>query len=287
MARPSPHSRRTLGLELGGAKGSRTALAVLEYYPRERKTFLLDLHDSIGATEKTSSDETLIGLLEEVSPHASILAVNVPLTLPPCFDCTTRHCTARGGCSKPEVKWMREFARKASNQRSDPRIREFTAYTTRPVELWLRHAVLPTLESRARFDVDEAMGSNRAPLLARIRYIQRHLPEIRTVEALPKLTLARLAVKHSIPMRFLAQYRNLDQGVNARRELLERLSDPLGVFIYERDAKKISENLVAFDAFFCGLTALLVELGRDEPPPRGFPVKSGWIHAPALKDSGE
>jgi hypothetical protein len=88
-------------------------------------------------------------------------------------------------------------------------------------------------------------------------------------------------------MRFLAQYRNLDQGVNARRELLERLSEPLGVFIYERDAKKISENLVAFDAFFCGLTALLVELGRDEPPPRGFPVKSGWIHAPTLKDSAE
>jgi hypothetical protein len=75
---------------------------------------------------------------------------------------------------------MREFARKASNQRSDPRIREFTAYTTRPVELWLRHAVLPTLEPRARFDVDEAMGSNRAPLLARMRFLARHLPEIRS-----------------------------------------------------------------------------------------------------------
>ncbi len=181
---------------------------------------------------------------------------------------------------------MREFARKVSHQRSDPRIREFTSYTIRPVELWLRHAVLPTLEPRARFDVDEALGSNRAPLVARMRYLQRHLPTIRTVEALPKLTLARLAVKYGVPMRFLAQYRNLDQGANARRELLERLSEPLGVFIYERDAKKISENLVAFDAFFCGLTALHVELGRDEEPPRGFPVKSGWIHSPQLKDSG-
>lgn len=277
--------RRYLGLELAGAKNSKTTLAVIEYYPKENKIFLLDVHDKLGAGEEDPADQVLIELIREhadENPHHSlILGANVPVQLPACIGCE-RKCPMPGKCTVPSVKWMRDSVRKASRSSSAdlPRIKEFTPYTQRPVELWLRYSILPQLPERIRFDIDETLGGNKAPLTARFQYIQKHLKGFRIVETWPKLTIACLGEELKLNHRLQTSYRKLEEGAHARTEILEEIIDHFGIFVYDRDARKISQSLTAFDAFICALTALLSDTERCAQPPKGFPVQSGWIHYP-------
>ncbi len=273
-------STRFLGLELAGAKNDKTAVAVLEFYPREKKIFVLDVHERVFSDGEQSSDEALIELLDELKPEVKLMGVNVPLTLPPCFECKKPGC-ARGKCSHPAVKWMHAFARrhvKLSPKKA--KARQFTPYTQRPVELWARHALLPKLPDGSRFEIDEAFGGTKAPLTARMHYLKRSMKGLKLIEAWPKLTVALLAQELGLHKRLIGAYRHLEEGAHARGEILDRLTEQHGVFIYERDVRKLAGNLSAFDAFICAYTALLSSQGQCQKPPAGFPTESGWIQFP-------
>lgn len=278
----SPKPRRFLGLELAGAKNQKTALATLEYYPREKKIFLLDVYDRIAGHDEQSSDEALmetISAATEGGAQATVMAVNVPLTLPPCLTCSRRTCPAPGKCSHPASRWMREIARKHAVK---GRARPFTPYTQRPVELWVRYQVFPQLPPEAQFEIDETLGGNKAPLTARMIYLKKYLNDLTLIETWPKLTIALLAAQMSLPKRVIARYRQLEEGAHARGTILDALSKEHGIFIYDRDHKKLSFGLASFDAFVCAYSALLSDTGRCAPLPRGFPKASGWIEYPAL-----
>ncbi len=274
-AAPLPH--RYLGLELSGAKNQKTALATIEYYPKERKIFLLDLYDRILPAEGQTGDQALLELIHEVSPGLALMGVNVPLTLPPCMTCSRTRC--RTQCSQASVKWMRELTRKASKQR-DLRVLEFTPYTQRPIELWVRYRVLPLISENQQFEIDEALGGNRAPLTARMHFLKDFLPTAKVVEAWPKLTVALLSSGLDLDPRIFARYRQLEEGAHARSKILEAMSLKFGLFIYDRDLKKLSASLAAFDAFICAYTALLSDTGGCEKMPPGFPAAAGWLHYP-------
>ena len=161
---------------------------------------------------------------------------------------------------------------------------DITPYTQRPVELWLRNHVLPRLPESHRFEIDETLGGNKAPLSVRMGFLLRHLParKIRVLEVSPKLSVAALAMELELPRRLVAGYRNLEQGAHAREEFIEALGERHGVFIYERDARKLSHNLASFDAFICAFTALLADQNLCAKPPSGFPAEAGWVHYPAF-----
>jgi hypothetical protein len=297
-------TRRYLGLELAGAKNSKTSLAALEYYPKEKKIFLLDIFDRIAAHPETregratsgpfalttSGDEALLGLLKELTeddPRTVTLGVNVPLVLPPALACSRKGCGKSASASTASAKWMREAHRKAERlSRTDdrlPRVTEYTTYTQRPVELWVRYQVLSHLPGSHRFEIDETLGGNKAPLTARMHFLLHHLSKLGklpVIEAWPKLTVALLAQTMELPRRVLEDYRQLETGVHAREQILEALAEAQDVFIYERDVRKLAGSLTAFDAFICAYTAYLSDTGRCTQPPKGFPVASGWVQYP-------
>jgi hypothetical protein len=275
-------SRRFLGLELSGAKSERTAVAALEFYPKEKKIFLLEVFDRIGAGSDSSGDEALLEVLHELRSGVAAMGVNVPLTLPPCLACKSRSCTAPGKCSNPASRWMRSYARRATRGQSKKAVkaRQITPYTQRPVELWMRHHVLPNLPEPSQFEIDEAMGGTKAPLTARMNFLQRCLGDLKLKEVWPKLTIATLAPALHLSRRTLASYRHLEQGAHCRAEILDALAHHHGVFIYERDQRKLASSLAAFDAFFCAYTALISDNGQCHKPPTGFPVASGWVEWP-------
>ncbi|MFL5811934.1 MAG: hypothetical protein ACJ763_00020 [Bdellovibrionia bacterium] len=289
-------SKRYLGLELSGAKNPKTAVAVLEFYPKEQKIFLLDIHDRIpekNASEKFSSksngdrsgqaaaDEQLISLIDELTEDSANgrkkvrMGVNVPLEMPPCL---SRLSQTR--CNSA-IKWMREMTKKA--QRSHQvKVLEFTPYTQRPVELWVRYQVLPKLHPYERFEIDETLGGNKAPLTARMIYLKPYLRKIELIEAWPKLTIAALAEPLGISKRTISAYRRLEEGVQAREDILEALVEQRDVFVYDKDIRKLAMNLSAFDAFLCAYTALLSDLEQTAAAPPGFPTATGWVHYPNL-----
>ena len=277
--------QRYLGLELAGAKNPKTTLAVIEYYPKENKVFLLDIHDRIGAEEDESADHVLIRHLRDQfanHPKGTVsLAVNVPLELPPGIPCTKKTSQFPEKSTLPAVKWMRDTVKKAARSGgSGPRVKEFTPYTQRPIELWVRYHVFPDLPERLHFDIDETLGGNKAPLTARMQFLKYHLAETKMFEVWPKLTVGCLAAKLKLSGRVLSSYRRLEEGAFARSEILEAFSKSFGIFIYEKDVRKLSHSLSAFDAFVCAYTALLADNGKCAVPPKGFPVSSGWVHYP-------
>ena len=156
----------------------------------------------------------------------------------------------------------------------------FTPYTQRPVELWLKNEVLSRLPPRVRFEIDETLGGNKAPLTGRMHFLKFHLGKYDMHEVLPKLTVALLMPFLKISNRTLAQYRKLEGGVQARETIIERMSENLDIFIYDRDLKKITQNINAFDAFLCAYTVLLYDRNQCVNPPRGFPAQSGWVRYP-------
>jgi hypothetical protein len=263
-------TRRYLGLELAGARNAKTALAALEYYPKEGKIFLLEIMASIGSDRREPGDEALLILLGQYAPAAEKFGVSAALTLPPCVTCTRAKCPTAAKCTVPSVKWMRERSGAKS----------FTPYTQRPVELWVKHQVFPRLNARYHFDIDETLGGNRGPLSGRMDYLRRQLDTDQLIEVLPKLTMAVLGQHLKIPPRIMRDYRSLEVGVHARGVILEHLSRLAGVFLYEKDAKTLSTNLNAFDAFLCAYTALLCDTGHCAKLPKGYPSASGWIDYP-------
>jgi hypothetical protein len=269
-------SKRYLGLELSGAKNQKTALAVLEHFPKEKKTFLLEAYERVVPRTDQTGDEALLELLGDLQPGVTLMGINVPLTLPPCIHCTKKVCPLPRKCTVPEVKWMRQVNSRAKGL-------EFTPYTQRPVELWVRHQVLPHLEETygtVKFEIDETLGGSKAPLTARMQFLSRHLKSFSPIEVWPKLTVAMLAMNAQLPKRVLSQYRHLDTGVQGREQLLTMLVEHMGLFIYERDAKKLTTSLATFDAFICALTALLADQGACAKVPHPFPAHSGWVHYP-------
>ncbi len=274
--------RRYLGLELAGAKNQKSAIAVLEYYPREQKVFLLDVYDRISGHEDQSGDEALLETIREAAAsergRATKMGVNVPLGLPPCIPCTKRTCALPAKCTDPTIKWMREQTRQASEIKDlGIAVKEITPYTQRPFEIWARYQILPYLPEAFRFEVDEALGGNRAPLTARMHFLKHHLAAIPLVEVWPKLMISSIAAALSLPKRLVLNYRKPEEGYAARVELLETIAMKKGVFVYDRDLKKLGTSLTAFDAFICAYSAVLSDRGLTVKPPKGFPKGGGWV----------
>ncbi len=285
-------ARRYFGLELAGAKNQKTSIAIIEYYPKEKKIFLLDIFDKITPLDKQTGDQAVIELIQELtlnptSKSSLIMGVNVPLDLPPCIVCTQRTCPLPAHCIVPTVKWMKETSIRASRtfpQETEKarKIRDFTPYTQRPIELWIRHHVFPLLTEEEKFDIDETLGGNRGPLSARMHFLKRHLHSLTLIEVWPKLSTSLLASQLKLHKNIISSYRHLENGAHCREELIQQLSVQWELFIYERDMRKLSLNLTAFDAFICAFTALLSDRHLCAPPPPGFPSSAGWVHYPKI-----
>jgi hypothetical protein len=269
-------SKRYLGLELAGAKNQKTAVAALDYYPKGKKVFLLDIFDRLP-----SGDQPLLELFDEMEGNISRMGVNVPLELPPCLSCTKRTCIAERKCKAGAVDWMRSLTQQA--EADGARVNDFTPYTQRPVELWIRYKILPMLPLTHRFEVDEALGGNKAPLTARMHFLKRHLGSIPLSEVWPKLSIAILAQQLGISKRVITRYRQLEEGMHAREAILEALTEARSIFIYERDVRKLTKSLAAFDAFICASTALLADHDLCADMPTGFPQASGWVEFPTFE----
>lgn len=274
-------STRYIGLDLTGARNAKTTLCVLESFKKEKKIFVLDVQAGLGASDNTSSDNVLIEtLLDHAEGHFQpYLAVNAALSLPPCITCTRKTCPTPSACTVPEVKWMRRFLEEQHIQK------DLTPYTQRPVELYLRHQVLEELPNKLRFDCDETLGGNRAPMTARMHYLKFHTQnKFSLLEVHPKLTVVAIGTALKIPQRYLTSYRSLDHGVSAREHIVHEICKYYELFVYERDEKKIAENLNSFDAFILALSAWFHDNDMKIKPPKGFPSSAGWLFIPKIHD---
>ena len=265
---------RYVGIELGGSR--RTAVVALDYFPSDQKAFLTNIVSPPEAEEGESPDDTLIRTVNAL--EALRIGVDAPLTLPPCVRCPLP-CPTVAHCEVPAVRWMREEAKAARFGKG----RQPNPYVQRPVDFllrgpWQEDALVP-------FPVDESFGSSRAPLAARMQYLQRHLSaEESFLEVNPRLALGGIAPWYGLQPREVRRARDLDEGVEIRLELLDALSQPPRtqgapqLFLYNSDITTLAQDLSAFDAFLCGLMVLSDALGLLEEP--AFEPEWGTVAKP-------
>src|SRR3569832_282823 len=111
-----PHAFRTtlkkrsflhvLGVDLGGGKGKKTAAATLRVDARNGAT-VVDL--SPRPRELPLYDHSLLALLRGYGDD-TLIAIDAPLTLPPCLRCQVPLCPGQADCADPSVVQMRADA---------------------------------------------------------------------------------------------------------------------------------------------------------------------------------
>ena len=253
---------RFIGVDLGGGKGKKTALAVLE---RSRDGVTVTVL-SPKAKEPPLYDTALISALLSRAEGA-VICIDAPLTLPPCLRCTEPACPGQKACVDAEVLAMRGFANcdaeaSRDHRRGKPAI---TPYTQRATDLYLRSRGI-----RARETLGQAMG----PLAARAAHLVRALGQRfrlndNLIEVFPRATLELLG--YSEPYK-----KRIDRRIDILAALRD-LSFAPGVW---REECRQSDHV--FDAVVCAYTGYL--RSRDDwqlSPPAGDPIDpQGWIWIP-------
>ncbi len=267
---------RYVGLSLGGPRSDRTALTVIDYYKKQQKAFIIDVYESIAAHDHFTADEVLLDIIQELGEQVSIIAVDAPLTLPPCALGCAKDCRGYTTCRRPAVLWMRNQHRKAKAR--NPKLKWFAPYVQRPVDLYYRHQN-PGVDLMQ----DDTLGANLAPQAARMQYLKSHLPSgVGLIEVWPKLAVLQSHGALDISRDEALSYRHMEEGASIREDILASIADTSGLFLYERDVKKYAQNMAAFDSLVCAWVALLKGLHRCAPTPKGVPVESGWVELPSL-----
>ncbi len=262
---------RFAGVALGGGKTDKTAVAILDYFPDQKRVFLRRLRERVsGKTnkgEEITADEALLSILNVEEEDLTLLAFDVPLSLP----------VSIAGSAKDEEKvlaWMRkQHAQRAKEKRPN---KMFTSYTERAAEIYISNHL------EEEFHPPHALGSNAAPLTARAHYLKKRL-NVPLIETYPKLTLWRIGQALLMPKSHLRFHRHAVDSDEARLFILKTLIEKEIAFIYQQDLKAMVENNIAFEAFLCALTAFLSYRGQTEKPPADFPKSEAWIDFPVQK----
>jgi len=258
------------GISLGGGKGDKTCLSILEYFPDEDKLFLSDLFPNIKQKQNHSSDSQLLDLIEQHKKNLKLVGVDTPLTLPPCTNCRLK-CPGHEKCSVPEVRWMwARYLRKSKGMDKKRPNRMFTPYTERCTEQYLQDQIDTELAT------DHVLGANRAPLTMRSRYIKKRLQKVKLKEVQTRIAFFRLGKELGLRKTLRKGYRQMVKGEEARLLFLEKMSDNDLCFFYHRDFQAMVKDLNAFDSFLTALACFLDDLGACEKMPKGFPSKSDW-----------
>lgn len=261
---------RFLGISLSGGKSDKACVAVIEYFPEQKKVFLSRLLEKVRSEEFISADLKILEFIHQFHEDLEMVAFDVPLTLPICLQCPVK-CKGYETCTLPENVWMRDFYSQVNRQKKPKKM--FTPYTQRCVEAYIAHGL------EIPFEIHHALGSNLAPLTARAQYLVRRI-KIPAVEVYPKLSVWRLGRTLKVNKSHLKFHKHAVGGDESRKVILQAMTERHGVFIYQQDMKGMIENNHAFEAFICAYTAFLKYSKSTEPRPSGFPKNTAWIEFP-------
>lgn len=264
---------RFVGVSLAGGKSDKACVAVIEYYPENKKVFLSRIHEKIKSDEKISGDLKIHELIYQNSEALKYVAFDTPWSLPNCLSCKLK-CPGFENCKEPHIEWMWRHQDERLKKKKPKKL--FTPYTQRCVELFF------STELEEAFSLHHAMGANSAPLLARALFIQKRIP-FETIEVFPKLSMWRIGQYLGLMKSTLRDHRAAFGGDESRAQFIQALNEKNLTFIYHQDAKSMVENSHAFDAFLCALTGFLKFKNQTEPRPKKFPASEDWIEFPKEK----
>ena len=267
MLRPSFET--FIGVDLGGGKGKKTAVAVLR---KVEGGVRVERYDT-GPDGKAWYDAPLLEFLLARADGA-VLAIDAPLSLPACVRCQVPVCPGMAACVDPTVVWFRgRDARGPGGAAPAGHKPHFTPYTQRATEVVLHvdGGILPR----------ETLGQGMGPLTARAAHLTRALAaryrlNENLLEVYPKATIWRLFGEKTA--RSYKKH-HAEQSVRLGQILNQLPNLTFGPGQWQEFGVR---NDHLFDAVICAYTAWLWANQGWELPTDGRPVfeADGWIWAP-------
>lgn len=265
---------RFLGVDLGGGKGKKTAIASL------RRTDTGVVVDALAPRngDRPLYDTALVEWIAAAGPE-TLVAVDAPLRLPACLRCAVPKCPGLQGCVDPSVVLMRDLSAGAPDSRDVRRGKPaVTPYTQRATEIYLqrRRGVLPR----------ETLGQGMGPLSARAAHLLRALADRfalnrNLIEVYPKATLALLGFE-----LLARRYKRHMLEREVRAEILAALSPGLAFApgVWREDCVQSDHT---FDAVICAYTGYLWARDDWQVPHEAAHLldDDGWIWVPPERTS--
>lgn len=266
---------RFAGVSLAGGKTHKTAVSILEYYPRQQRLFVRSIYSELGShLEGESADMSLYRLLTQEERPLKYVAFDAPLKFPKCVRCELP-CPGYEKCKEPEIKWMWQFYKKAEERKKKP-LKIFTPYTERCADVFLAS------EMGDMFHTNHALGANRAPLAARAHFLSRRMRRLRILEYYPRLTLWQIGKRLGVQKSYLKFYKHSNDSEAGRNFFLNQLVKQGWLFLYQQDQRLATEDPAVFDSILGGVTGYLKFRGQTAAPPIGFPPEEPWVEYPRV-----
>jgi len=289
-----PHIYHTfLGVDLGGARGKTTAVAVLE-----AAEGAVLVHD-VSTRTRTSApwcDDALVELA--ISLDGAVAAINAPLTVPACLRCQLPVCPGQDACVDPAVVWLRsegadliEAAAAADRDRivaipsasRTLRARTVTHPTKAPARLapYVHRCAEIDLVYRRRLLPRDCMGAATGPIAARADHLGRRLAgrgfslNDNLIEVSPRATVGAL-----FGTAAARGYKRDADPWQTRAGIVEGLAD-LGFARSSRLAREeVLRNDHCFEALLSAYTAYLRQRDGWRMPDGAPHDEDGYIWAP-------
>ena len=112
-----------IGIDLGGARGKTTAVAVIKASPSETddQAIVLDVAaKSRGANQEPWTDDALLELIAESDrTNKPCVAIDAPLTMPTCIRCVRPVCPGQAACEDIATMWLESRGAELVRQMAD------------------------------------------------------------------------------------------------------------------------------------------------------------------------
>lgn len=256
-------AKRYIGVSLGGARGKTTAIARLEWQEDGTPLVLVEARVKVGHRgggdegladpgEGRSRlgyfrDEALVEYLEQWPGKDCVLAMDVPMRLPPCLRCEL-DCPGTKACEVPEVAWMRKMAGRLlpSPGRSDRDKPRYCPYGERAADL---------VNAYFGQSGPDALSGTVSPLAARAHHLRKRLGAVyrlgeNWVETCPRTAIVRTM---GAKLELATRRGSYEQVWLARRDVLLQAIEGLSVRGVWPDM--VARNVHVFRALVCAWLA--------------------------------
>jgi hypothetical protein len=298
-------SKNIAGMSMKGGRKDNFFFCLIEYFEDSDRWFLRSLLQ-VKDEEGLEGDEAIRSWIEDYCVKQ--LVVDFPLTWPACHSCKLEcpgsdNCPVesvtsvrdrienilqedkeihakhpksyeRNRNTDDEVDVGRDFWDKESHEhllsRSFKRRlkKGFLPYWNRSADYWIWKYYYDQYLELFNSSYD-SFGSTSLMILSRFSYLRRHFPKnIELYEGNVNLTLIELLRSKILLKRDINNMSDIEQGIDARLDIIKKIESRLNIFIYDHDLELIIKNPRAFDSFILAVTGQrnLLEKVRDLPP---------------------
>lgn len=282
-----------IGIDLGGSRGKTTVVSRLRWEGGAHPVWV-DRVSTRAEDGQPYCDQALFDELPTASAD-TVIAVNAPLTGPPCARCTEPVCPGYEACTVTEVVWLRESGEQlvrdamaadrdrvaaigASSPSGPPPPRPH-----RRLAPYLHRATEVHLHYSQRLVPRDCLGKAAGPIAARAAHVARVLGSRgfelnrNLIEVMPRATVAALFGKK----RARGYKRDADPWTT-RAAIVEGLADELRFAPHSRMAREdVLRNDHCFDALISAYTAYRWSReGWTVPDEMAETASGGWVWTP-------